>query len=72
MVPETKNKTLDELDEVFGDFEGTSRKEAELHEQILKDIGLLDLLNGELPSSDPKPEVEMKENDLASSEVNSK
>ena len=26
MVPETKNKTLDELDEVFGDFTGTSKK----------------------------------------------
>ncbi len=69
MVPETKNKTLDELDEVFGDFTGTSKKESELREKILKQVGLVDLLVGsdkELDSFRSKPEVEYKEKEAHS------
>jgi hypothetical protein len=42
-VPETKNRTLDELDELFGDNSGRSRWEAEQMTQAQRDVGLLRL-----------------------------
>lgn len=42
-VPETKNRTLDELDEMFGDKSGRSKWEAELMLQAQREVGLLDV-----------------------------
>lgn len=41
VVPETKNKTLDELDADFGDQSGRSKMEAEMMLQAQRDVGLL-------------------------------
>ena len=43
LVPETKNRTLDELDELFGDQSGRSKMEAAYLLQAQKDVGLLAL-----------------------------
>ncbi|KIM82444.1 hypothetical protein PILCRDRAFT_820292 [Piloderma croceum F 1598] len=40
-VPETKTRTLEEIDEVFGDKSGRSHFEAEMLEQAQRDVGLL-------------------------------
>jgi len=40
-VPETKTRTLEEIDEVFGDETGRSRLEVEMLEQAQRDVGLL-------------------------------
>ena len=40
-VPETKTRTLEELDELFGDKSGRSRLEAQMLEQAQRDVGLL-------------------------------
>jgi len=40
-VPETKSRTLDEIDQLFGDNSGRSRFEAEMLEQAHRDVGLL-------------------------------
>jgi len=42
-IPETKNRTLEEIDEVFGDKSSRSRLEAEMLEQAQRDVGLLAL-----------------------------
>lgn len=42
-VPETKARTLDEIDQLFGDTSGRSRMEAEMLEQAHRDVGLLAL-----------------------------
>lgn len=44
LVPETKGRTLDELDEIFGDDSGRSRWEAEQMTQAQSDVGLFSLL----------------------------
>ncbi|UZJ56789.1 hypothetical protein CBS101457_006109 [Exobasidium rhododendri] len=43
LVPETKNRTLDELDELFGDQSGRSKLESAMMIQAQKDVGLLAL-----------------------------
>jgi len=40
-VPETKNLTLEEMDEVFGDEAGNAVKDKERLERIYRDLGLL-------------------------------
>ena len=40
-VPETKARTLEEIDEVFGDTSGRSRLETEMLQQAQHDVGLL-------------------------------
>lgn len=45
LVPETKNRTLDELDEIFGDTSGRSIWEAKIMLQARKDTGLLAALD---------------------------
>ena len=45
LVPETKNRTLDELDEIFGDTSGRSTWEAQMMNQAQRDVGLLSLLD---------------------------
>ena len=45
-VPETKGRTLEEMDELFGTV-GLSQADADLKEKIERDIGLTALLNGE-------------------------
>ncbi|KAN0064859.1 Quinate permease [Thecaphora frezii] len=42
-VPETKQRTLDEIDELFGDDSGRSRREAQMLVQAQYDVGLLAL-----------------------------
>jgi len=49
-VPETKNRSLDELDEIFGDTSGRSVWEAKVMLQARRDVGLLSLLDIEHPS----------------------
>lgn len=46
-VPETKNRSLDELDEIFGDTSGRSLWEAKVMQQARKDTGLLSALDME-------------------------
>lgn len=41
LVPETKGRTLDELDELFGDNSGRSKWEGDLMMQAQQDVGLL-------------------------------
>lgn len=43
LVPETKQKTLDELDAVFGDNSGRSQWESQQLLQAQRDVGLLRL-----------------------------
>lgn len=58
LVPETKNRTLDELDEVFGDTSGRSTWEAEQMRQAQRDVGLLALLDMDRPiSGKEKPSI---------------
>lgn len=47
-VPETKARTLEEIDEVFGDQSGQSRLEVEMLQQAQRDVGLLALAGIEL------------------------
>lgn len=51
-VPETKNKTLDELDAVFGDTSNRSTWEAELLAQAQRDVGLLSVAQIEVAGDD--------------------
>ncbi|KAK6464083.1 putative sugar transporter, high affinity [Scheffersomyces coipomensis] len=70
-VPETKGRTLDEIDELFGDNSGTSRSELEIHNRILKEVGLLDLLDEDSVSSEnekAKPDVSYHEGTPAASD----
>ncbi|KAK6203088.1 putative sugar transporter, high affinity [Scheffersomyces amazonensis] len=70
-VPETKGRTLDEIDELFGDTSGTSRTEAEIHNRILKEVGLLDLLDEDSGFSETeksKPDVSYHEGTPTASE----
>lgn len=41
LVPETKNRTLDEMDELFGDKSGRSKVEADLLVSTMREVGLL-------------------------------
>lgn len=43
LVPETKGRTLDELDELFGDNSGRSKWEADLMMQAQQEVGLLSM-----------------------------
>jgi len=52
LVPETKNRSLDELDEIFGDTSGRSIWEAKVMQEARRDVGLLSLLDIEY-SSEP-------------------
>jgi len=73
-TPETKGRTLEELDEVFGDNSGTSRTEQEIHNRILKEVGLLDLLDEDAGLSENeknKPDVSYVEGSPIASEKNS-
>lgn len=45
LIPETKNRTLDELDEIFGDKSGRSTWEAEQMRAAQQDVGLLKFLD---------------------------
>lgn len=40
-VPETKNRTLDEMDELFGDKTGRSKAESAVLLSAMRDVGLL-------------------------------
>lgn len=42
-VPETKNRTLDEIDELFGDSSGRSKLESKMLTAAYHDVGLLDV-----------------------------
>jgi hypothetical protein len=46
LVPETKGRSLEEMDELFGEV-GFATADKELKEKIERDIGLTALLNGE-------------------------
>ena len=66
-TPETKNKSLEELDEAFGDTSGTAKKERDLHIKIMHEVGLLELAGvpeenfGEGKNNEYKKNVELRE-----------
>ena len=66
LVPETKNRTLDELDEIFGDKSGRSTWEAEQMLQAQKDVGLLSFLDIDRPIGGSKEKPGMKEHRVPS------
>lgn len=43
LVPETKNRTLDEIDELFGDDSGRSQLESQMLAAAYRDVGLLEV-----------------------------
>ncbi|KAG8945579.1 hypothetical protein FRC00_010060, partial [Tulasnella sp. 408] len=59
LTPETKGRTLDEMDELFGDKSGRSQADAAVLEQAMREVGLLDAAGIEKGS--PKHEVEESE-----------
>lgn len=70
-VPETKQKTLDELDAVFGDKSGRSQWEAGLMLQCQREVGLLRLAGIEdgktgVPSDRASDHVDEKGSDIHS------
>lgn len=52
LVPETKGRTLDELDEMFADNSGRSKWEAEQMLQAQREVGLLEVADLEHSSTD--------------------
>lgn len=52
-VPETKGRTLEEMDELFGS-EGMAAEDEALRQRIDRDIGLTALLHGEMIDSSEK------------------
>lgn len=60
-VPETKGRTLEEMDELFGEA-GFAQEDADRREKIERDIGLHALLNGEeTPKEKAAPELKAGE-----------
>jgi hypothetical protein len=46
-VPETSQRSLDEIDELFGDASGRAQREAEMLHQAMSDVGLLAFVGAE-------------------------
>ncbi|OJI91530.1 hypothetical protein ASPTUDRAFT_38563 [Aspergillus tubingensis CBS 134.48] len=64
-VPETKGRTLEEMDELFGS-EGMAAEDEALRQQIDREIGLTALLQGEIIESTEKiPEKAVHADDVA-------
>jgi sugar porter (SP) family MFS transporter len=63
-VPETKNRTLDELDELFGDESGRSKMEAAIMLQAQKDVGLLAFADLSVNDADSAQFEDEKKDDL--------
>lgn len=61
LVPETKGRTLDELDELFGDQSGRSKMETAMLLQAQKDVGLLDFADLRNVAGIPQSESPMPE-----------
>lgn len=60
-VPETKGRTLEEMDELFGEA-GFAQEDSDRREKIERDIGLHALLNGEeTPKEKAAPELKADE-----------
>lgn len=59
-VPETKGRTLEEMDELFGEV-GFAHADLELKAKIERDIGLTSLLGGEEPEKETGEKVESVE-----------
>lgn len=57
LVPETKGRTLEEMDELFGST-GIAQDDAMRKARIESEIGLLDLLGAEHTSDDKRVEAE--------------
>jgi hypothetical protein len=49
-VPETAGRTLDEIDQLFGDTSGRSRLEGEIMHGAMRDVGLLSFVGAEKSS----------------------
>ncbi|RAK98461.1 putative MFS monosaccharide transporter [Aspergillus ibericus CBS 121593] len=63
-VPETKGRTLEEMDELFGS-EGMAAEDEALRQRIDRDIGLTALLHGEIiESTDKVPEKAVHEDNV--------
>lgn len=52
VLPETKNRTLDEMEELFGDKSGRSKVEADMLTTAMREVGLLRLAG--IPDTDVK------------------
>lgn len=57
-VPETKGRTLEEMDEIFG-AQGVAAADQALKRSIEREIGLLALLGGDGPAEEVKKEREV-------------
>jgi hypothetical protein len=59
-VPETKARTLDEIDELFGDKSGRSAVEMDMMHNAYRDVGLLDFVGVEKGSQRTPPVYDSK------------
>jgi hypothetical protein len=57
LVPETKGRSLDEIDELFGDRSGRSAIEAEMLHGAYRDVGLLEFIGAEKAAPGGSPQL---------------
>lgn len=63
-VPETKGRTLEEMDEIFG-ANGVAASDEQLKKQIERDIGLLALLGVSTPAEEVKEVMSEEKREMA-------
>ena len=63
-VPETKGRTLEEMDEIFG-ANGVAASDEQLKKQIERDIGLLALLGVSTPAEEVKEVMPEEKREMA-------
>lgn len=61
LTPETKGRTLDEMDELFGDTSGRAKADALILEQAMREVGLLEVAGLHHEKGSPKHETEESE-----------
>ncbi|KAG8947104.1 hypothetical protein FRC04_010955 [Tulasnella sp. 424] len=61
LTPETKGRTLDEMDELFGDTSGRAKADALILEQAMREVGLLEVAGLHYEKGSPKHETEESE-----------
>lgn len=68
-TPETKGKTLEEIDKEFGDTSGTAKEEKQIHLRIIEEVGLLELANVNTTNMEKAGHIEEK--DMPRTSINS-